>query len=297
MTTESHYYNESCPDSGRITIETPFFVDGGLHGKCKRKKALQDVEHDNGRLKEDSRWASYNCAVHTGERSFICSKCGKGFSQLSNLKHLRVHSGERPFTCSDCGKGFTQSSHLQTHKRVHTGERPFTCSECGMGFINLTNLQTHKRHHIQEKSFICSKCGKEFTRSFDLLTHQQVHTGEKPYICTECGKRFARSSYLLRHQHVHTPKTLFICTDCGKTYGSSQDLKSHQECFLCHTSPVEWILPSSRGGSGGDEGVVVDGAFWAGAVQLEFHPCRVPFCSLSDQWPFPAQVMRLPRPT
>ncbi|CAF91789.1 unnamed protein product, partial [Tetraodon nigroviridis] len=44
--------------------------------------------------------------------------CKKSFKYSSNLtEHMKVHTGERPFLCKKCGKTFRRRSALGQHMR------------------------------------------------------------------------------------------------------------------------------------------------------------------------------------
>lgn len=57
---------------------------------------------------------THQARVHAKARD-PCPVCGQCFSCLRN--HMKVHTGEKPYTCSECGRAFSQSGNLRVHER------------------------------------------------------------------------------------------------------------------------------------------------------------------------------------
>ncbi|XP_053144657.1 zinc finger protein with KRAB and SCAN domains 7-like isoform X2 [Hemicordylus capensis] len=241
---------QTSPSEGPDLHSIP--IPGECHKRSSRNKSPQYVEtltsqpHLSRRLRIHTGEKCYTCSecgksfsrkvaltvhqrIHTGEKPFKCSECGKSFRQKGTLiSHQRVHTGEKRYTCSECGNSFSRRVALTVHQRIHTGEKPFKCSECGKSFRQKGTLISHERVHTGEKPYTCSECGKNFTQGYQLTAHQRVHTGEKPYTCSECGKSFIWKSKLTSHQRVHTGEKPYTCSECGKRFSQKSKLTNHQ---------------------------------------------------------------------
>ncbi|KAJ8976951.1 hypothetical protein NQ317_010148 [Molorchus minor] len=126
-------------------------------------------------------------------------------SKASLNSHNLTHTGEKKCICSICGKGTRNTSDLRSHLRMHTGERPYECKfpDCGKKYKRHGQLTRHHRGHTGEKNHHCTVCSKSFLDSTMLKTHMRTHTGAKPYPCYVCGIKFSYTSSLHNHLKIH----------------------------------------------------------------------------------------------
>uniref|UniRef100_A0A452GFE3 C2H2-type domain-containing protein n=1 Tax=Gopherus agassizii TaxID=38772 RepID=A0A452GFE3_9SAUR len=205
--------NEETPQQEAAEqVEPHGTLSGRPKGNVSRSCALPE--------KVKSSYLITHRKIHTGDKPYGCSECGKCFSwKYALIAHRRIHTGETPYKCSECGKSFNRHSQLTTHCRIHTGEKPYPCSECGKCFSRTSALITHRRIHTGETPYTCSECGKNFNQSSNLISHHRIHTGETPYMCSECGKSFKQCSKLCLpplqrlNSHLHW-EVILGCRGC-----------------------------------------------------------------------------------
>ncbi|XP_031242301.1 zinc finger protein 473 isoform X2 [Mastomys coucha] len=98
-------------------------------------------------------------------------------SSLSQQNSVQGH--EKLYMCSECGKSFSQSYHLIQHWTIHASGEPPAWQKQQQGLSQGAHLLTGPGTQASYESYVCQECGKRFSQNMYLQWHQKIHTGDK----------------------------------------------------------------------------------------------------------------------
>ncbi|XP_031154702.1 zinc finger protein 135 [Sander lucioperca] len=196
-----------------------------------------------------------------GETStFICTECGDGFSQYSNvLTHMAIHGPLESFSFDGSSNGFEVSREyvLQDNGTLavvnglesHSSIKPVSPGVLPSHFPSAVkpvsptlrpqpspyrdvfkqrpsdlNLDKSRQGH-----YSCEICSRSFNTLQSLHRHQQYRNTERGYKCTLCCKIFEGRQDLKKHLQGHANERFHCCSHCGKRFLKVDALNAHQK--------------------------------------------------------------------
>ncbi|XP_067120514.1 uncharacterized protein [Centruroides vittatus] len=202
--------------------------------------------------------------IHSEDREFICTTCGKGFKQLSQLRnHNVIHLDRKNMPekrwyseqeCDICHRTFSDSKCLRKHQQaVHNKLKPYSCTYCGHMSARKAMLQLHMRQHTGEKPFMCEHCEYRTGDHNSLRRHRMRHTGTKPYKCPHCPYACIQAiSYKMHLKNKHPGmEGLYACALCTFRSVSKDNyinhMSDHKRGAIPTTSTSSFHLSTATG--------------------------------------------------
>uniref|UniRef100_A0A8D8B706 Zinc finger protein 337 n=1 Tax=Culex pipiens TaxID=7175 RepID=A0A8D8B706_CULPI len=226
----------------------------GRHRNPNRERASNTPGHYMCHIcgKEFNLRASFKRHVfnnHTNARDFKCAVCDKQLVSAEGLKlHLKSHD-EQHFMCSTCGKGFSQPYRLRAHMLLHERElAEERCPICNRAFRDKKKLDLHIKSHTGETEFSCTPCQRFFASDKLLQKHiLRMHQSSTP--CPVCAKVFPTEAKMKNHSRIHDNPTFFECPTCYTCIKEKKHFEAHMKGhlqggvrFTCRFCPLTFSL-------------------------------------------------------
>lgn len=193
--------------------------------------------------------------------TFICTECGDGFSQYSNvLAHMAIHGPLESFSFDGSSNGFeVPREYVLQENGTLIVMNGLAQSFSSMKPVSPGGLPSHYPSPIKPVSptvrpqpspqrdvlrprpsefnldksrqghYRCEICSRSFNSLQSLHRHQQYRNTERGYKCTLCCKIFEGRQDLKKHLQDHANERFHCCGHCGKRFLKLDALNTHQK--------------------------------------------------------------------